>query len=289
MREKNNSTFLQGPGPFFAVAALVAALVLAAHFLPQQGAPAEPVPPAVAPLVPPAAPDKGTAVASPVAGILPVGAVGAPGISESATATATATAATAPTTVVSTSSFSHSRSESRWFPIPQFSVFSVLPSAVFPGLAPTLYFDGDPAPPLVLEWGTPSVTFAEPSASPGWDWSVSSDAVLWRDLEMSTRTTLRPVVLSFQRAFQIKDWEAFRPVLSVGAGVLRQTVEGGGAVPQSEMLPVFRAGFGAEWEPIDQVYFRLRYEYTRLPSESVLNPALPVRDHAIQTGVEIKF
>ena len=96
------------------------------------------------------------------------------------------------------------------------------------------------------------------------------------------------MVLSFLQPLHIPNLETLRPVVSVGAGFLRQTLESGREV-QTEMLPVLRAGFGAEWEPLKQVFFRINYEYSRIPVESNLTPDLPEREHAIQTGVEIKF
>jgi opacity protein-like surface antigen len=180
-----------------------------------------------------------------------------------------------------------------WIPIPKIKV----------GYVPVDFMFGH----ALFEWDSDDVNFGTDSTAPSFDvdlifaqlsvaeqksafdnWSLSSDSFLLRDPMQATRTTITPIVLSFLQPLRFANWETLRPVVNVGVGFLRQTVEGGGET-QSEMLPMLRAGIGAEWEPVKQVFFRINYEYSRIPVESALNPDLPERDHAIQTGVEIKF
>jgi hypothetical protein len=302
MRKNNGEkNTLGGAGALLAVALVVGALVLVAQYLPHATPPAKtqpPLPPPAAPatLAPaaptpaiPAIPATLAPAATPaISPIRPIGRIGpiSPIVPISPAPPPATAAALSPTAAPAPAAAAVALPASLAFQLfPDFALFPTT-ADLFPPLSER---ETAATANLLFPPADAATTADADRARPLWDWNLSSDPILLRDPEQATRTTLTPVVFSLQRAIQIRDWDAFRPVFSVGAGVLRQTIESGGTTPQSEMLPMLRAGLGAEWEPFNQVILRLRYEYTRFPSESVLNPALPDRDHAIQTGVEIKF
>jgi hypothetical protein len=289
MQTRRKTSFFNGTGGYLIVAGVVAALLVAVEFALTGGEPAPAPAPVPVPATPPEKP--------PAPQIEALRSLESLGTLKSLTNATTAVSSNASPASPASSPKPVFRfvampdSGTRWVSIPKLKV-NYIPVDFSHDRTP-LGWDvgeinsGNPLPAFDAD-----LVFAQlppPShESPFVDWNFSSDSLLLRDPTQATRTTITPVVLSLLHPFHFSNWETFRPVVSVGAGFLRQTVESGGEV-QAEMLPVLRAGIGAEWEPAKQVFFRINYEYSHLPVESALNPDLPGRDHAIQTGVEIKF
>jgi len=124
-----------------------------------------------------------------------------------------------------------------------------------------------------------------------WDWDLSAESSYSRQEGSSTLTTLTPVTLSVTRAFAFRSWRSFRPSVSAGAGVLRQTIEGRdiGPEPRQELLPLLRAGLGAEWIWSGSARLKIQYDYMRLPVESSIAPDLSDHLHSVNLGVELRF
>jgi hypothetical protein len=134
--------------------------------------------------------------------------------------------------------------------------------------------------------------FAHQQTRSVWDWNVSTESMHSREQGSSTLATLTPVTFTISRVIAPRGWRVFRPTVTAGTGVLRHTLEGrdvGDEGMKQELLPLVRAGLGAEWNWNDNVIFKLNYDYTRLPVESSLVPSMPERQHSINLGVELRF
>jgi hypothetical protein len=150
------------------------------------------------------------------------------------------------------------------------------------------------APDNPADWRVPdsALKYVPHAEVQSWNWEVQTHSTtLPRETNQASITTVSPVTLSFLYLINTFHESRFRPTISAGAGVLRQTKEGRdiGADPKNELLPLLHAGFGAEWEPFEWLIFRINYDYSQLPMESTLTPNMPDKGHAVQVGLEVKF